>query len=157
MALIRLRVCAGWSEPLLVAHTTLLEISCLGWFIIMFLTWRRVLYLAPGYYVHQSKAKLKKSRSQNDFLFIFSPWSSLWNGQVRDRYRGYVRHATRVDHEIHHSSGHGWYSGHLRSGRCCSYSQRNRCQLWFIQVSIKPKLGNFKPINMSSCVICWYM
>ena len=27
--LIRLRVCAGWSEPLLIAHTTLLEISCL--------------------------------------------------------------------------------------------------------------------------------
>ena len=26
--LIRLRVCAGWSEPLLDAHTTLLEISC---------------------------------------------------------------------------------------------------------------------------------
>ena len=26
-ALIRLRVCAGWSEPKLVAHTTLLEIS----------------------------------------------------------------------------------------------------------------------------------
>ena len=30
MALIRLRVCAGWSEPLLVAHTTLFEISCRG-------------------------------------------------------------------------------------------------------------------------------
>ena len=29
-ALIRMRVCAGWSEPLLVAHTTLLEISCHG-------------------------------------------------------------------------------------------------------------------------------
>ena len=29
-ALIRLCVCAGWSEPLLVAHTTLLEISCHG-------------------------------------------------------------------------------------------------------------------------------
>ena len=29
-ALIRLRVCAGWSEALLVAHTTLLEISCTG-------------------------------------------------------------------------------------------------------------------------------
>ena len=29
-ALIRLRVCADWSEPLLVAHTTLLEISCHG-------------------------------------------------------------------------------------------------------------------------------
>ena len=27
-ALIRLWVCSGWSEPLLVAHTTLLEISC---------------------------------------------------------------------------------------------------------------------------------
>ena len=27
-ALIRLHVCAGWSEALLVAHTTLLEISC---------------------------------------------------------------------------------------------------------------------------------
>ena len=27
-ALIRLRVCAGWSEALLVAHTTLLEILC---------------------------------------------------------------------------------------------------------------------------------
>ena len=30
MALIRLRVCAGWSEPMLVAHTILLEISCRG-------------------------------------------------------------------------------------------------------------------------------
>ena len=30
MAPIRLRVCAGWSEALLVAHTTLLEISCHG-------------------------------------------------------------------------------------------------------------------------------
>ena len=29
-ALIRLRVCAGWSEPLLVAHTTLLEILYRG-------------------------------------------------------------------------------------------------------------------------------
>ena len=29
-ALIRLRVCAGWSEPLLVAHIILLEISCFG-------------------------------------------------------------------------------------------------------------------------------
>ena len=29
-ALVRLRVCAGWSEPLLIAHTTLLEISCHG-------------------------------------------------------------------------------------------------------------------------------
>ena len=32
-ALIRLRVCAGWSEPLLVAHNTLLEISFCGSYI----------------------------------------------------------------------------------------------------------------------------
>ena len=29
-ALIRLRVCAGWFEPLLVAQSTLFEISCCG-------------------------------------------------------------------------------------------------------------------------------
>ena len=29
-ALVSLRICAGWSEPLLVVHTTLLEISCHG-------------------------------------------------------------------------------------------------------------------------------
>ena len=34
-ALIRLRICSGWSEALLVAHTTLLEISCYGSIIIM--------------------------------------------------------------------------------------------------------------------------
>ena len=28
--LIRLHLCAGWSEPLLVTHITLLEISCQG-------------------------------------------------------------------------------------------------------------------------------
>ena len=33
MALARLRVCAGWSEPLLVAHNTLLEISRRGSYI----------------------------------------------------------------------------------------------------------------------------
>ena len=32
-ALISLRVCAGWSEPLQVAHNTLLEISCHGSFV----------------------------------------------------------------------------------------------------------------------------
>ena len=31
-ALIRLRLCAGWSEALLLAHTTLFEISCRGSF-----------------------------------------------------------------------------------------------------------------------------
>ena len=32
-ALISLRLCAGWSEPLLVAYTILLEISCTGSFV----------------------------------------------------------------------------------------------------------------------------
>ena len=34
MALISLRICAGWSEALLVAYTTLLEIPCHGSFIV---------------------------------------------------------------------------------------------------------------------------
>ena len=33
-ARIRLRICAGFSEPLLLAHTTLLQISCCGSFAI---------------------------------------------------------------------------------------------------------------------------
>ena len=36
-ALIRLRVCAGCSESLLVAHITLLEILCRGSFVAVFL------------------------------------------------------------------------------------------------------------------------
>ena len=40
-ALISLRVCAGWSESLLVAHTTLLEISCRGSFRSEFLYFTR--------------------------------------------------------------------------------------------------------------------
>ena len=36
-ALIRLRICAGWSELLLVPHTTLLEISCPGSYISIFI------------------------------------------------------------------------------------------------------------------------
>ena len=37
-ALARLRVCAGWSETLLVAHTTLLEISCRGSLLFLVIT-----------------------------------------------------------------------------------------------------------------------
>ena len=35
-ALIRLRVCAVWSEPLLVAHNTMLEIACRGSIIVKY-------------------------------------------------------------------------------------------------------------------------
>ena len=46
-ALIRLCVCAGWSEALLVAHTTLLEITCRGSFyrFAMFITAKRAQWL----------------------------------------------------------------------------------------------------------------
>ena len=44
--LIRLRICAGWSEALLVAHTTLLEISCGG-----------------SYNIHNSKRTLRSFKS----------------------------------------------------------------------------------------------
>ena len=33
-ALIRLRICTGWSEPLLVANTALLEILCRGSYVL---------------------------------------------------------------------------------------------------------------------------
>ena len=36
MALIRLHICAGWSEPLLIAHTTLLEILCPGSIVLIY-------------------------------------------------------------------------------------------------------------------------
>ena len=38
-------VCEGWSEPLLVAHTTLLEISCHGSYVIWALPWENLILL----------------------------------------------------------------------------------------------------------------
>ena len=52
-ALIRLRVGVGWSEPLLVAHTTLLEISCHGSILISMRNG-----IPRGYAVSQSSAKM---------------------------------------------------------------------------------------------------
>ena len=55
-ALIRLRVCAGWSEPLLVAYTTLLEISCRGsYFVIQSVS--LLLVLSKLYHLYQVKWK----------------------------------------------------------------------------------------------------
>ena len=48
-ALIRLRVCAGWSEALLVAHTTLLEISCRSSIISVEASY---LFYLPNFYLH---------------------------------------------------------------------------------------------------------
>ena len=43
-ALVRLRFCAGWSEHLLVAHTTLLEISCHGSFVCKTPQWSALIH-----------------------------------------------------------------------------------------------------------------
>ena len=51
-SLIRLRVCAGWSEPLLVAHATLLEISCRGSIQVFFDLSLRNSFLASGDFRH---------------------------------------------------------------------------------------------------------
>ena len=37
-ALVSLCICAGWSEPLLAAHTTLLQISCHGSYLLALVT-----------------------------------------------------------------------------------------------------------------------
>ena len=65
--LIRLHVCAGWSEPLLVAHTTLLENSCThgsmeSQFHSMCVNYRTL---------------VKSAYQKNDFL-IFQPKHMLW-------------------------------------------------------------------------------
>ena len=61
-ALIRLRVCAGWSEPLLVAHTTLLEISCQG----------------SNLYWNFSK-NLQLLLFSSNSLYVFVSTSDVWN------------------------------------------------------------------------------
>ena len=50
-ALIILRVCSGWSEALLVAHTTLLEISCRGSLILFVLSY--CFSVQPTWYGHE--------------------------------------------------------------------------------------------------------
>ena len=57
-ALIRLRVCAGWSEPLLVAHTTLLEISCRGSIIDYSLNLKKICFAS---FIYGFNASVKNS------------------------------------------------------------------------------------------------
>ena len=66
MTLIRLRVCTGWSEALLVAHTTLLEISCRRSYIIVFLFYFQVSLR------HQDVTLLKQLIHINDTIHTLS-------------------------------------------------------------------------------------
>ena len=77
-ALIRLRVCAGWSESLLVAHITLLGILCRGSFVAVFCqrredargswrlaqvvitSWRNVIRIATSRHEDHTAACLKE-------------------------------------------------------------------------------------------------
>ena len=71
-ALIRLRVCAGWYEALLVAHTTSLEISCCGSSCMhthMHLHASHVLEVRSLYYIYSIKTK--SSQCQKMALWIF--------------------------------------------------------------------------------------
>ena len=51
MALIRLCVCAGWSEPLLVAQTTLLEIPCHGSFLFLWKDFQQKFIITFWFYL----------------------------------------------------------------------------------------------------------
>ena len=64
-ALISLRVCAGWSAPLLVAHTTLLDITCHGPF-----------HLREA--VIRKEKSNKKSLIQEIFLKFFKSHPRIW-------------------------------------------------------------------------------
>ena len=57
---IRLGVCAGWSEHLLVAHTTLLEMSCRGSFFFFFFADKDVLIKATKNGIGLAKKELKQ-------------------------------------------------------------------------------------------------
>ena len=70
-ALIRLRVCAGWSEPLPVAHTTLLENSCLGLYL-----WRN--WLVSGPYI-VTRGITSYINPTFEAFFTFMPSLPSWN------------------------------------------------------------------------------
>ena len=56
-----MRVCAVWSEPLLVAHTTLLEIACLGSYTIV---------KQPCYFAKECDLEFNKKAHKGKLIFI---------------------------------------------------------------------------------------
>ena len=83
-ARIRLRVCAGWSESLLVAHTTLLEISSLC---VKYLEWTVTFIFGSAYAVETQKNhfnELKRIRSLNTLLKNYHFDFCKWNEPVHE-------------------------------------------------------------------------
>ena len=78
-ALIRLHVCPGWSEPLLVAHTTLLEISCCGSNVLKF---RTLFTFASqnnvGYHDWNSQNACQNSKQGRPWSDCFFRSSLIW-------------------------------------------------------------------------------
>ena len=85
-ALIRLRVCAGWSEALLVAHTILLEISCTGSIIILSRNiWSNPFCCSPSFRRNQTENNtplswretaifsIRARQGENDTLWVPKP------------------------------------------------------------------------------------
>ena len=70
-ALIRLRVCVGWSEALLVAHTTLLEISCSG----------SLLYVFPQRLEMWEPSSRQLQFDQSHWLWLRPPVRGWWPQQ----------------------------------------------------------------------------
>ena len=90
-ALIRLRVCAGWSESSLVAHITLLEISCRGSFQRrddargslrlaqdVITSWRNVIRIVTSRHGDHAAACLKELSLLFKLLLIEKNPSVLW-------------------------------------------------------------------------------
>ena len=96
-ALIRLRVCAGWSEPLLVAHTKLLEILCCGsiclhnWVGIAFYNACRVTKCSPTQYA-PSRSILCTLRTQYAPLehFVYPAYTICYQRSILCRVGTYV-------------------------------------------------------------------
>ena len=71
-ALIRLRLCAGWSEPLHVPYTTLLEISCCGSFIFF-----RCGFVNNGNGYYPTQVSVPECGSTIGIAFC--DWSTRWD------------------------------------------------------------------------------
>ena len=80
-ALIRLRVRTGWSEPLLDAHTTLLEISCCGTNVLAWLARIHSYVTIPQYFNYTFCIS-----SNFDFNFMMFPSLSRYHFYIKPVY-----------------------------------------------------------------------